>query len=465
MEVQLYSLIPLSKTNFELYYSPAYDSNGDIQQYDATYTALATSDYIGTVTLTTTDSGSTKTDVLQWAIANDEAYEAFVTNGQTSVTTYVKFESSNSAYPDIYVQLTWAPSNAPISGLTATIANSSKIAADWHANNSRSSGYYDIHFEVGNPTDPTATDDYDPLVVNETFISGYTPYETIYTTVNSYSSTLAASLSDEVYTFDVTQDVTSYKTTQGNTYYTYVESATSIGVVDDQSYPTAGTYTELATLDQTTGEVTLVDSDILKEILNSPEYGITESYNMYEESLTFTIGLVATTCDPAGSDFITASFESGEDIDVIVVKPLYITEAKVEGMQWNDYSSLTQDLVITLHDYNGYDDTTFFTKSTGLSTIVDFYGITDLEVVYDDITDNYDGTVNSYYGDKYDIAADISISTDSSTGAVTFGTVTLTQLTSSRSNAFEIYLPVKLTYDWGTIYATVTVYVDAASGD
>ena len=463
MEVQLYSLIPLSKPNFELYYSPAYDSNGDIQQYDANYTALATSDYIGTVTLTTTDTESTKTDVLQWAIANDEAYEAFVTNGQSELVTYVKFESSNSAYPDIYVELTWAPSNAPISGLTATIANSSKIAADWHDDNSRDSGYLDIHFEVGNPTDPSATDDYDPLVVNETFISGYTPYETIYTTVDNYSSTLAASLSTDVYTFEVDQDVDEYDTTQGNTYYTYVASATSIGVTTVKNDPSD--YVELATLDQTTGTVSLVESDILKEILNSPEYGITESYNMYEESLTFTIGLVATTCDPAGSDFITASFESGEDIDVIVVKPLYITEAKVEGMQWNDYSSLTQDLVITLHDYNGYDDTTFFTKSTGLSTIVDFYGITDLEVVYDDITDNYDGTVNSYYGDKYDIEADISISTDSSTGAVTFGTVTLTQLTSSRSNAFEIYLPVKLTYDWGTIYATVTVYVSAASGD
>lgn len=482
IEVKLYSLVEMSKDKFESVYSlEGMEENGYATQYygsetttelllDPTvYTSekseLLAVDYIGTVELTTDNTAASQTEVITWAVSNEVAYDIFVEEGLSELVTYVKFASNQTLYPDIYVKLVWAPANAPVSPVTVTILNDAKIVADWHDNNSRDAGFYDIHFEVGNPTDPNSSDDYDPLEINGTFKSGETPYDVIYNFIYDAATTsdpktvdveVADNLSTDIYTFETSQDVAQYKTTKGNIYYTYVESATSIGVVDDPTYPLVGTYTELATLDQTTGEVTLVSTDIMKEILNSPEYGD------YETSLTFTVGLIATTCEP-GDDFFTAEFESG-DLDVIVVKPLYITEAKVEGMQWNDYSSLTQDLTISLHDYNGYDDKTFYTKSNKMSTIDAFYGISEVVVDYTQITDNYDGTIGCYYGDKYSIEANISMSVDGSTGALTFGTVTLTQDTSSRSTDFEIYLPVALTYDWGTIYATVTVYVSAASG-
>ena len=452
----------LSKSEFESIYTLVLTEDEDeAVQYDGNYTELDEDDYIGSVSEVTAD-GSHTTNIIYWTVDQETAYNEFVTEGGTELVTYVKFEptSNSKSTPDIYIKLTWAPENAPVDGLTITIANSSKIAADWHDDNSRDAGYLDIHFEIGNPTDPDAEDTYEDLVIDDTFIENSTPGDVISSALESYSSTLAEELGDEIYTFDVDQDVESYETSLENIYTTKVFSATSIGVTDED-----GNEYELATLDQTDGTVSLTSDEtnleILKEILNSPEYGD------YKTSLTFTVGLVASTCDPAGSDLIDVTFESGEDIDVIVVKPLYLKDCSVEGMQWNKYSTLTQDIQITLFDYNGYTDVDFFEYSNGESDIATFYGISDsgLEIDFDNITDTYAGTEGSYYGDKYNITAEIEISVDEETGEVSFGTVTLTQLTSSRSNDFEIYLPISLVYDWGTIYSEVTVTVAASDGE
>ena len=473
MEVQLYSLVPLSKANFELYYAPVYDSNGDIQQYDASYTALSTSDYIGTVTLTDTDTESTQTDVLQWAIANDEAYEAFVTNGQSELVTYIKFESSNSAYSDIYVQLTWAPSNAPISTESLSVVTSSTVSDSyWYAENSGNTGTNEVHWKIGQPTTSASTGDaagdFDNIILDNTFLT--TPLTTVTNTYSSaYSDLITSSDFAVEYYFAAysDQDVKTYYVESTETTYTVkVYSDTSIGVTD-----ASGTYYELATIvDATTGEIAVTTDasglEVFEAIINSREQDNLKYY------LTFTLGLNVTTCDPAGSDFFTIT----DLIDVVVISPLFVTEAETSSMQWDNGTSLAdQTVVIEVTDYDDYNYYWFdYYSVSDASDMITYYGIESIELDTQNATTNFatKSTTGEYLAVSstdftltYTAASSVTAETDDSgnyTGNLIGGTITLTQVANTTSTAFTIKIPLIVTYAWGEIETEYTIYVQAS---
>lgn len=457
IENKLLGTLNMSKAEFEEIYTlynmndADYDTYGAVQySYDEAndaFSEIQKTDYVGVVTSTADeDTENYETAILEWIIGNQYAYEQFVEAGVTSVSTWVKFNPSSSAYDEIYIQLTWEPANLPIETIIATIEDSDKKYADWHANNSREAGYDDVHFQVGAATDPDATCDFEPLTLNTTFNN--TPSEIVANAISTYSSVLADSLVT-YYRFAPKgdQDVQEYTGVSGTKYTVSVPTDTTIAV---------GSVI-LATLNEEDGTVTLNETDELKDILNAPKYGD------YETSLTFTIELYAATCEPAGEDFVTIA---NNTLDVIVVKPLYIEDATVTGMQWNNYATLTQDITVgSVMDFNGYDPDTFYANSNYTITLFDFYEVDSIYVDVDNATTNYaTGNDNFIAIDTLDFTITYNEDYDFSGEEPYFGSVTLAQNKTSRSNAFEVKIPISVTYRWGTITDEVTVTVEAASG-
>ena len=459
IENKLLGTLNMSKAEFEEIYTlynmndADYGTYGAVQySYDEAndaFSEIQTSDYVGVVTSTADeDTENYETAILEWIIGNQYAYEQFVEAGVTSVSTWVKFNPSSSAYDEIYIQLTWEPGNLPIDTITATIEDSDKKFADWHANNSREAGYDDVHFQVGAATDPDATCDFEPLTLNTTFNN--TPSEIVANAISTYSSVLADSLVT-YYRFAAYnyQDVQSYTGVSGTSYEVSVPNDTTIAV--------KGSGTILATLNEEDGTVTLNETDELKDILNAPTYGD------YATSLTFTIELYAATCEPAGEDFVTIA---NNTLDVIVVKPLYIEGATVTGMQWNNYSTLTQKITVdSVMDFNGYNPETFYENSGSTITLFDFYEVDSIYVDVDNATTNYaTGNDNFIAIDTLDFTITYNGNSDFSGTEPYFGSVTLAQNKTSRSNSFEVKIPISVFYRWGIITDEVTVTVEAASG-
>ena len=465
VEKQLYTLVGMSKTSFEATYSLVTNTSGEAIQYSSSYAELTTTDYIGVVTITTSDNASTQTNVLQWAITQEEAYEAFVTNGQSSVVTYVKFESLDASDPDIYVELVWAPSNAVVKKQTISVVTSSTVSYSyWYANNSGSHGTNEVHWKIGQPTTSTDTSgDFDNVILDNTFLT--TPLATITSTYSAYTELIAYPIAVSYYfVASTSQDVQTY-TVDGTVYTVNVEydlSNTTIGVTD-----TSGNYYELAEIvDTTTGEIEVTSNasglEVFEAIINSRTQDALSSY------LTFTLGLSVETCDPAGTDFITIT----DQIDVVVLSPLFVTEAETSTMQWDVATTLEdQTVVIEVTDYNGYNYKTFDAVCvSGASDMIDYYGITSIELDVDNATTNF-ATGSSYIAvNSTDFtltytAATVSAETDSSgayTGNLIGGTITLTQNSTATSQAFTIKIPLTVTYDWGEVESTYVINVQSS---
>ena len=478
IEVKLYTLVGLSKTNFEAIYElDGMTENGYATQYNSSKVALDAADYIGTVTITTSDDASQQTNVLQWAVSNEEAYEAFVTNGQTQIVTYVKLASSKKAYPDIYVALTWAPSNAPISSLDVNVVTTSTVKDSyWYAEDSTNEGLAEVHWKIGMPT--TADDpegNYDNIVVDKTFLT--TPLATVTDAVDNegYTALTSASEFAVTYYFAATkyQDAygTAYEVADGTKYYIQTASdGLSIGV--NTASDLSGTYYELATIeDEETGEIALTtDADgieIFEAIINSRTKDDLANY------LTYTLAMNVVTCDPAGSEFITIS----NLIDVVVITPLFVTEAETSEMEWDNGLSLADKTVsIEITDYDNRNYAEFYAVSvSGASDMINFYQIESIELDTENATTNF--STKSSTGDfiavdtndfelTYTAASSVTAETDDSgnyTGNLIGGTITLKQNSNVTSGQFTIEVPLVVTYAWGTIESTYTIYVQASA--
>ena len=141
----------ISKEDFETLFTLDY-SLLNATQFDGTTetsVAIPTADMKGIVSQTTADVDGHMTEVLQWAWANNAAYQWFKTN--TSATVNVRYSMTTSAGANLYVYVTftWTPSEINITP-NGEILDSDKIKEYWYGKNEgvAGTGYSDIHANV-----------------------------------------------------------------------------------------------------------------------------------------------------------------------------------------------------------------------------------------------------------------------------------------------------------------------------
>lgn len=451
VENHVLGTLDMSKEEFESNYT--LELNGNTQNaaqysYDANknkFTLIAEVDQIGTIVNTKDGTAGYETNVLKWTVGNNQAYQLFVENGKTSVTVWVRFKPNNTVHgqKDVYVPLTWTPEVVNASPV-ATINDTDKKAADWHAANSREAGFEELHIQVGNATDPAATCEYQSMVVENTFLNK--PLDIIATDLARTYGPLVmnASVSYE-FAPKSKQAITEYVGESGAKYTISVSNTLDEILADGVT---------LATINSSNGEITLAATSVAKDIINN--YGYYEDTPL-AKALTFTVVVKAATCAPA--DLITLE---NNMFNVKVIKPMFIEGSEIADMQLNDYSTLT-NVPVTLNflDFNGYDPKTFWEKSNQQKEFWKFYEVNSIKLA-GDIQTNYSG----YWTDVD--TNDFEVTFTEPSGAIkldNMGKVTLTQKNMSRANSFKVRIPLAVEYKWGVLHETVELNVNAASGN
>ena len=433
----------MSKEEFEANYTLDTYGDGSCKQYSAADDNNLMAQGIGKI-INTNDPQAHETNVLKWTVSNQQAYDLFVTKNKTSVSTWVKFvpTSSISSHKAVFVKLTWTPSVINKTPL-ATIQNTDKKEADWHATNSREKGYDELHIQPGNATVAGATCKYETMTTENTFNTK--PLDIIKRDISNTYPVLASEAKVTYKFAPVSQQPSSiFRGVSGNVY--------NVSVSFDGSSIMAGTNT-IARITGVNGAITLDENDVTKDIIN-----YYNNVNAIAEALTFKVVIEPKTCEPAeGLIKLNAN-----TFNVKVIKPLFITGSKVNDMKLNNASTLTQPVTLDFVDFNNYDPQEFWDNSNQQVSFWDFYDITNIEVD----TRSGKGYRTDYSGSWKEVDPnDFEIQFIAPTGDIklnNMGKVKLTQKNMSLANSFNVEVNLVITYKWGKLYMPISVHVDKA---
>ena len=447
--------LSMSKEDFEANYEldgfVKTPENPATQFNKTTSDATAVTTPLGKVTRTVDDTAPTMTEVLQWTLGANEAYETFTK--QESATVIVRFAKKTTNADDpkhyVYVTLTWTPNPRNVTP-AGRIDDNSKLAEYWFAKGQSvgGSGYHEVHFNVATPTsvgdsDPTHctfTKDVDDVFdATKDLITGI---ETVYAD----------------YQYDklntdfkfVTPDVTPVKGVSGTTYYLGVsaDGKTFMASTGGTSFD-LGSATAIAEMDAN-HVVTYEENDVAKDLLN---------YAGHKElgegqTLTAKIEVVATAC--GGIDQISAKDVTLENntFDIRFLRPISIemqdNDGVVDGVDGGDVVKLAD--ILSFIDWRNYA----FKDNTHL---FGFYDVTAIELDAAKITTNLNngdlgsnGTTEggTLLKSKYP-NVDVTFASASSVSLTDMGTITWKNNGQVVGKDFIIRLPIKVTYKWGEI--------------
>ena len=401
-------------------------------------------DKFGTVVKTTDDNLGHQTNVLKWTVDNATAYTYFVTEKNTTKSIWVKFTPEKTTDTPIYVELTWTPkaiNKAP----EASILNSSdhKKTAAWHKANTNTAGWDQLHIQVGNATDPYATCEYENLVIANTFNKSVLDIvkEGLGTTYRELANNASVT-----FTFAPVAEQThkEYVGVSGKTYKVTVNAAGTEIYANN---------TLLATITTENGTIDVAKNDASKDILNKYA-NLADLTN----ALTLTVKANVKTCEPA-TNLINLK---NNKFDVKVIKPIFVEGTTIKGMQLNNFKSLTQTVKFDFKDFNGYTQEQFFANSKNRKTFFNFYGIKSIKQVGNIMTD-YSGARKVIDTNDIKVTYTGPSRLDLMGSNVTkMGSITLTQVNQSRANGFNVWVPIEIEYNWGTLKTEVKLEVQAA---
>ena len=442
--------LDMSKSEFEGTYK--LDATGNVaNQYkiDANGKFVANDPAYGTIKYSATDAEGHQTNILTWNITGGDAYKYFITEKKTKVETWIKFTPKNATtvqLKDIYVKFVWNVSKVN-STPTATIQNSDKKAAAWHAANKNTAGFDQLHIQVGNATDPHATCEFENLVVANTLNSNLK--DIVVNQIKGQYPALANALSVS-YKFAKTSE-------QSHKSYIGVaeEHKYNITVSNDGSEIMAD-GTVIARINAEDGTIAVEKNNTTEDILN--KYG---KVSELEDALTFTVLAEVKTCEPA-ADIVNLT---NKKFDVKVIKPLFVESVKVNNMTLNNFASLTQNVTFNFVDFNNYTQEKFWANSNKMKAFWKFYDIKSITKA-GTITTNYSGAWKAI--DENDIKVTYTDMTSFKlnyfNGVVTdMGKVTLTQVNQSRANGFDVKIPVEIKYNWGILKTNILFHVNPAT--
>lgn len=451
VEEQVMALVNMGKAEFESTYvlDGATVNAGDVNQFEKPTldaVALANDKKVGIVSQTTTDIKGTQTEVLDWNVKNNYAYEQFKTNKKDELTTYVRFtlrEGKSAANKYIYVKFTWKPEKKNLDP-TTSFSDGEKLKSYWYGLN----GAKSVKETGAVPTD----------------IHGNV--EVVGTNDNSKNGATSDAADDE-YVFNITNTLNGNKLVvskltgdyaglndqlkatfhfvDGNNFYAQ-ENSTISKLYADKACTAAN---EIASMDIAKGIVTLSNTEMAKSLLNKV------GHKDLENTLTAVVAVKATICGnidvPVSNNTFNVKFLRPVNIISATTDPFKdgVTEGETKAIKmvftdWRDHN-FTDASVTKGHDYFKY------------------YGIKNIKVVTDDATTDFNGNWN----DKLNtLTKNIKFTWTPANGnaagqieANDYGKLTYVN-NGNTVGTFHVHIPVFVTYDWGTLKAEIEVTIE-----
>jgi hypothetical protein len=500
VEEQILAALNISKAEFEKDYSLD-GGTSDATQYngttadsdDVTKDNDAKTIKVGKVSKTTYDTEDTQTEVLQWVVANNEAYQ--VLSSANTITVNVRFTKTVNAekkvYEYVYVTFTWTPNPKNITP-SGTIADGAKIDQYWYSKDAASQGYSDIHANVAQVKSSVAddctfvSDILNTLVGNKITITNDDTYKAWAEAANSDNATIE---------FATVQDQLTAKKIGSTTYYTATGASgatyaiqgkgTSLQAAKIGADGKPGTFADIVTLAGTKGtELTYGDTEDALDLLNNADH------NELAAGKTFTAKLIFKVTDPCkdGPTYkLTNDVFYAKFLRPVSAKPGQASELK-DAENGASYTSLILNLV----DWRDkkFDVAADYTAQNG-TTMYNFYGFYGVTKVSADLanatTDLNKGTLGTtllskvteqvklYFGKDEESAVKVG-----NTGIVEFTydtaetsatptaeePVSVTQpkffyLNNGNTlGAFVVRVPLTVDYKWGKIYTYIDLKIN-----
>ena len=450
VEEQVMALVNMGKAEFESTYvlDGATVNAGDVNQFEKPTldaVALANDKKVGIVSQTTTDVQGTQTEVLDWNVKNNYAYEQFKTNKKDELTTYVRFtlrEGKSAANKYIYVKFTWNPEKKNLDP-TTSFSDSEKLKSYWYGLNGAKSVKEtgavptDIHGNVevvgtndnkknGALTDP-ANDEY---VFN------------ISNTLNGNKLVVSKLTGDYAELND--QLEATFHFVDGNGYY--AKDETSISKLYADKACTADN--EIASMDIAKGIVTLSNTEMAKSLLNKV------GHKDLKNTLTAVVAVKATIC---GNIDVPVS---NNTFNVKFLRPVNIISATTDPFKDGVTGGETKDIKMVFTDWRDHNFTD--ASVTKGNDYFKYYGIKEIKVVTADATTDLNGNWN----DKLNtLTQNIKFTwTPANGNTVQIGANDYGKLTyvnnGNTVGTFHVHIPVFVTYDWGTLKAEIEVTIE-----
>lgn len=459
VENKILALLNISKADFEANYTLDQLSGATSGWLNATLykTNKVDSDKYttgrGKVEQSNYDAQSTMTEILKWTVSNNEAYEWFVTQGNTSMDVYIRYKHK-SLNEYVCVKFTWTPS-AINKTPSASINNDDKISNYWYAHNSMAEGFDDVHINTEVPGQVDANCEIKTDLKN-TFVQnkfGALHYDALYTDLFTNAQTTVKAV--------FVQDDALYTNVPGAKFAHEAARSYNLAVSADGSQLLVRGTTEVVATITPAGVIEVNNaSAAAKSMLNYAGHNELGE----KQTLTVKVGFAYTYCSPVQKNIVTIT---NNTFFVKILRPVDTTEGeaafidattnessapvKFEFQDWRDHKFVDNDINgSNYYAYYGFDS--------------NINGVTCIEPLMDQITTDMNGgdinstklnaiTNNVRFTYVWRPGADNFISKHY------FGE--LVYLNNGNTvKDFNIRIPVKIHYTWGTIYTYINASVD-----
>lgn len=457
VELQIINELGLSKAEFEDNYELVQNASGTAQIYELDENdEIVESDPAFGVVKEIENTGDHQTDVIEWTVDNNTAYQHFKGGTDTEKTIYIKYQHKTKSNSYVYVKLTWVPSAINIKPTASVNDATDKIAEYWYSKNSgvAGTGYDDIHGNVevvgqtNNEASVTAVSD-DEFVfdVKSSFTETFKK-DNFANAFSSLKKTYSSLYAAKKVTFHfVKPEVSTAKGVSG-TWYQLKVSADGTQFLAVSYNPS--TTEVIATITED-GVVTFnKDSEFAKDLLNYADH----SELGVRETLTGRIGISLETCDPAGEVELT-----NNEFNVKFLRPVTASEGTAA---FEDAETGGSEAAVSMtftdwrdHNFNNYSQTKGY-------NYYEYYGISAIEADLENITTTMNGgTLGTTL--LSNVSKDVKFSYIAPTGNLAtalnsgnFGKIRY-ENNGLTVGTFQVRIPVTITYDWGKI----TTYIDA----
>ena len=469
VEEQVMALVNMGKEEFESTYvldgatidptTKKVTNADDVNQFEKPTldaVALTADKKVGIVSQTTKDVKGTQTEVLDWNVKNNYAYEQFKTKDELG--TYVRFtlrEGKSAANKYIYVQFTWKPEKKNLDP-TTSFSDGEKLKSYWYGSNEAKS----VKETGAVPTD----------------IHGNV--EVVGTTDNKKNGAITDEANDE-YVFNITNTLNGNKLAvseltgdyanlndrlkatfhfvDGNNFYAQ-DNTTSTSTISKLYADKACTAAnEIASMDIQTGIVTLSKTETAKSLLNKV------GHKDLKNTLTAVVAVKATICDNIDVPVSNNTF------NVKFLRPVNIISATTEPFKDGVTGGETKNIKMVFTDWRDHDFTD--DNVTKGNDYFKYYGINGITVVTDEATTDLNGNWNDKLKNltskiKFTWTPASTLTKNATTGAYEgqivegdYGKLTYVN-NGNTVGTFHVHIPVFVTYDWGTLKAEIEVTIE-----
>lgn len=509
VEEQIIEKLGISKQEFEEQYKPDYvDPQEQMGTYAETYvlkqfnkagkdaTELARANWVGVAGKTEYDEAASETNVIRWDITADQAYNLFVDGKKTTTSVTVRFVKTynvsmgsnhvQTVHHYVYVTLTWTPEplNVTPSGV---IGDANKIPEMWYtAWTNQHGGFDETHLNVAVPnnesTNPAECTFESHLLYpwkNEMKLA-VTEIASVYTGYEDVNLT-------KFFNFDPTLDPATavgvsgaeyVLTAEGKTLYAALKSSPAnkqaIAVISDNN---TTSYTTWGTDDPT---VTYQETAYAKDLLNA--FGHTE----LAKGQTLTGKIIITAVNKCEKPIAL----TGNTYNVRFLRPVNMTVA--DGAQMTD--ALNNGSTIDLADFLAFTDWRSDDPMSFFSThrnYYKYYGLQSITIGYIN-KNNPAQLIGANENEPAVTSGSLKSVITTTLAGGTLGTTTLASVTPNMdlvytpatgsldnynmgkltyynngeniNKAFQLQVPIVLTYKWGYLTGILNVTVNPTIG-